>query len=101
MPVTQPDDMPRAFTQAFNSGDIDALMALYEPETVLVPGPGQTVTGLAAAREALQGFLGLKGTINLELKRVLATGDIALLSSAWTLNGTGPDGLKRRVLPGG
>jgi uncharacterized protein (TIGR02246 family) len=92
MPATQPEDMPRVFSQAFNAGDLDALMALYEPDAVLVSQPGHTVAGVSAAHEALQVFLGLHGTIDLVLERVLASGDIALISCTWTLNGTGHDG---------
>ena len=92
MPATQPDDMPAAFEQAFNTGDINKLLALYESDAVLVPQPGQVVHGLAAIGEALQGFLALKLPIRLERKRVLTMGDLALVSSSWKLSGTGPDG---------
>ena len=92
MPAKHPDDMPATFEQAFNTGDIDQVLALYESDAVLVPEPGQVVHGLAAIREALQGFLALKLPIRLERKRVLVMGDIALVSSSWTLKGVGPDG---------
>ena len=59
---------------------------------VLVPQPGQVVHGTAAIREALLGFLALKLPIRLERKRVLEKGDMALVSSTWSLSGTGPDG---------
>src|ERR1043165_1949896 len=86
MPATQPDDMPAAFEQAFNTGDIDQIVALYEPDAVLVPQPGQVVRGLSAIREALQGFLALKLPIHLEGKRVLVLDEIALVSSTWKMS---------------
>jgi uncharacterized protein (TIGR02246 family) len=92
MPATTPDDMPRAFESAFNTGDIDQVMQLYESECVLVPAPGQTVSGAAAIREALLGFLAVKGQIKLQFRRVLVSGDLALVNSHWDLNGTGADG---------
>jgi uncharacterized protein (TIGR02246 family) len=92
MAATRPEEMPQAFSDAFNSGDVDAVMALYEPDAVLVPEPGRTVAGSAAIREALQGFLALKGRIELRLKRAISAGDTALVSSSWSLAGTGPDG---------
>jgi uncharacterized protein (TIGR02246 family) len=92
MPTTQPDDMPATFEQAFNTGDINQVLALYETDAVFVPQPGQVVHGLAPIREALHGFLALKLPIRLERKRVLVMGDIALVSSSWKLSGTGPDG---------
>jgi uncharacterized protein (TIGR02246 family) len=84
--------MPAAFEQAFNTGDIDQVLALYEGDAVLVPQPGQVVEGLPAIGEALQGFLALKLPIRLERKRVLVMGEVALVSSSWKLSGTGPDG---------
>jgi uncharacterized protein (TIGR02246 family) len=92
MRATQPNDMPATFEAAFNTGDIDQVMQLYEADAVLVPQPGQVVNGTPAIREALLGFLALKLPINLERKRVLALGDLALVSSTWKLSGTGPDG---------
>jgi hypothetical protein len=31
MPATTPEEIHRLFEDAFNAGDIDGLMALYEP----------------------------------------------------------------------
>jgi uncharacterized protein (TIGR02246 family) len=92
MSVHQPQDLHHAFTQAFNVGDIDAIMSLYESEAVLVPEPGQTVAGADAVRAALSGFLALKGTMTIETRRVVTAGDLALLHGHWTLKGTAPDG---------
>jgi uncharacterized protein (TIGR02246 family) len=84
--------MASTFESAFNTGDIEQVMALYEPDAVLIPEPGQVVHGVAAAREVLTGFLALKLPIHLEVKRVLSAGDLALVSSSWSLKGRGPDG---------
>lgn len=92
MAVRRPEDMHRAFTDAFNAGDPDALMALYEANAALVPAPGQTVTGTAAIREALGSFLALNGKMQIETKAIVHAGDLALLHGSWTLAGTGADG---------
>lgn len=85
-------DLDRLFEQALNAGDIDALVALYEPNAALMPAPGKVVVGAAAIREALAGFLAAKPTITTSGKLVAQTGDIALLANRWTLAMTGPDG---------
>jgi ketosteroid isomerase-like protein len=36
--------------EAINRGDLEATLALYEPEAVLVVRPGQVATGTAALR---------------------------------------------------
>jgi len=92
MPASKPEDMPRTFVSAFNSGDIDQLMELYEPDALLVPEPGQVASGVLAIRGALNAFLALNGKIEIVTKRVLHSGDLALLSTTYTIDGSGPDG---------
>ena len=92
MPARKPEEVHRLFSEAFNAGDIKAILSLYEPGAVLVPQPGQLVQGHAAIREALNGFLAIKPRFNLKFGKALESNDIALLISKWTLNGTGPDG---------
>ena len=53
--------MVPTFEAAFNSGDIEQIMALYEPDSVVVPQPSQTVAGTAAVRGALPGYLAVRG----------------------------------------
>jgi uncharacterized protein (TIGR02246 family) len=92
MPATTPEQIHRLFEDAFNAGDIDGLMMLYEPDSVLVPQPGSVVQGSEQVRAALEGYLALAGRITLDTKLVLTVGDLAYLSNTWSLSGTGPDG---------
>ena len=80
-----PEDVQPEFLKAFNAGDIDALMALYEPDAAFVPEPGQLVTGIASVREALNGFLALKGTLEHKNQVVIPAEDLALLHGEWVL----------------
>ena len=86
------EQMHQLFTEAFNAGDIDALMELYESGASIEPEPGKLVEGKDAIREVLNGFLALKGKINLETKKAVQTGDLGLLHGQWSLAGTDPDG---------
>ena len=92
MPARRPEEVDHLFSEGLNSGNIDALVALYEPEAVLMPQPGQVVTGTGAIREALAAFIATKPTMTLEAKTLAQTRDIALTSARWELSGTGPDG---------
>lgn len=92
MSVQQPEDIHHAFTEAFNAGDLDALMSLYEPSASLAPAPGKVVTGTEAIRNALTGFLAVHGKMTIVTQRVVPAGDVALLHGTWTLVGTGADG---------
>ncbi len=92
MPARTPEGTHQAFAEAFNAGDMDSLLALYQSDAVLIPQPGQLVTGLQGIRQALSGFLAAKPRISVETRKVLRAGEVALLYSRWTLKGTGPDG---------
>lgn len=83
-------ELAREFT---NSGDVDALVGLYEPDATLAPQPGEAVIGTGAIREALRASsaLNLKFT-KLETAKAFRADDVALLSSEWVLTGVGPDG---------
>jgi uncharacterized protein (TIGR02246 family) len=93
MAAREPEEAHRLWGERFRAGDLEGLMALYEPNATLVPQPGQAASGAAAIREALGGFLGLKATFDwVDTKPAIRSGDLALLHSRWTLSGTGPDG---------
>jgi ketosteroid isomerase-like protein len=76
------------FEACFNTGDLDGLLALYEPEAVLNAQPGAPVRGLPAIREALQGFLALGGKIQIKtLSAYEGPGGIGLTHGEWSLEG--------------
>jgi uncharacterized protein (TIGR02246 family) len=93
MPAKTPEQLHSMFAEAYNAGDLERLVDLYDKDAVLVPSPGTEARGIDAIRAALGGFLGVKGTMTLDTRWSLVEGDTALLSGAWTLTGaTGPDG---------
>jgi uncharacterized protein (TIGR02246 family) len=92
MTARTPEDLDRQFAEALNSGNLDALVALYEPQAALTPMPGKLVTGSAAIRESLAGFLAGKPRITLTPRLVAQSGDVAVVSAKWELAMTGPDG---------
>ncbi len=92
MPANTPEEVHQLFAKHFSAGDLEALLALYEPGATLVPQPGPPVIGLAAIREVMNGFLALKPQFDLRLKKAFQANDIALLFSTWTLKGTDPSG---------
>jgi ketosteroid isomerase-like protein len=93
MAATEPEQMHGMFEQAFNAGDLEALMALYESHAALIPQPGAVVEGTAAVRDALRWFLDRRGRITLDTKLVVRVGDLAFLTNRGSLTGgTMPDG---------
>ncbi|HMF14129.1 MAG TPA: nuclear transport factor 2 family protein [Gemmataceae bacterium] len=85
-------DIDPAFEKAFNASDLDALLRLYDDQSVLVAEPGKPVQGLAAIKQALIGFLALKLPIKLDVRRVYENGDLGMCVADWSIVGKGPDG---------
>src|ERR671916_138984 len=75
-----------------NSGDLEGLMPLYESEAAFATQPGSLTHGAPGVRDALTGFISMKGKLDLEVTRVLEVGDLALVVGVWSFDGTGPDG---------
>jgi uncharacterized protein (TIGR02246 family) len=92
MAARTPEDLDRLFAGAMNAGNLDALVALYEPHASLTPAPGKVVVGTDAIRESLGGFLSGNPKMTLTPRVVSRSGDLALLTSKWELTMTGPDG---------
>src|SRR5437867_11094117 len=92
MNARTPDELDTLFAKALNAGDLDGLMALYEPQAAVMPSPGNVVVGAAAIREALAGFVAGKPSMKLTARTLAQTGDLALVSAEWQLAMTGPDG---------
>ena len=78
--------------EAMEAGRLDEVVDLYEANASLVVEPGKTVSGSAAIREAMAGFIALKPTLTSEHHLTVAADDLALVSTNWSLEGTGPDG---------
>ncbi len=92
MSAQTPEDIDRLFAEALNAGKLDALVALYEPQATLAPMLDKLVTGTAAIREALAGFLAGKPRMSLTPRLVAQAGELAVVSAKWELSMTGTDG---------
>lgn len=92
MAARSPEEIDRVFERELNAANLEGLLALYEPTATFTVEPGKVVAGTAAIKEALAGFLALKPRIALSSRVLGNAGDVALVSSKWTLKGTAPDG---------
>ena len=88
----KPEDAHRLFVEAFNAGDLDAVVALYEPDAITFNKESQPVQGQAKIREAIGGFLAVKPHITLTTRDVLRSGELAMLRSNWEMTFAGADG---------
>src|SRR5207244_9558418 len=89
MSATAPEQAHELFVEYFNAANLDALVSLYEPNATLVPFPGEPVSGHAAIREALGGFLGLKCRMELKIDKIFRDDDVDLIFYGMRLRGIG------------
>ncbi len=87
-----PEQVLKSVVDGINTGNLDALMTLYEPDAGFAAQPGSLAAGLPGVREGLAGFVAMKGTLDLKVTRVLEAGGLALVVGVWSFTGTGPDG---------
>jgi uncharacterized protein (TIGR02246 family) len=87
-----PDELDAEWAEAFNAGDGEKLLGLYEAGAAFVLPGGDVVEGVDNIASAVGGFFALKPRIDLQTRRVIRTGEIALVYSSWTVTGTAPDG---------
>jgi uncharacterized protein (TIGR02246 family) len=87
-----PEQVLEAVVEGINTGNYDMLMSLYESDAAFATEPGLLAPGLGGIREALGGFVAMKGKLDLEVTRVLEVGDLALVVGKWLFAGTGPGG---------
>lgn len=80
-----PVDVHRAVEDAFNAGDVDGLLALYEPDARLVRDDGTVAAGLDEIRAVWADLIALGGRVRLVTRYAVESADIALLSNEWTL----------------
>ncbi|MCP9446029.1 MAG: DUF4440 domain-containing protein [Nitrospira sp.] len=92
MPANTPRSLHAFFAAAFNSGDLDALVALYEPGAALATPEGLTQTGATQLRTSLQALIGMKGKMAIDTVYVIEADGIALLRGSWSLESSAPDG---------
>lgn len=78
------------FVEAFNSGGIERIMALYEPGAVLVAEPGRAVNGREAIREEYAKLLEGDPRMTVETLGVYQAEDgIALMHGRWSMTSAG------------
>jgi uncharacterized protein (TIGR02246 family) len=87
-----PEQVLNLVVEGINTGNLDSLMKLYETDACFASQPGQLAKSPETIRQSLSSFIDLNGKLDLKVKRVLQTSDLALVISEWSVSGTGPDG---------
>jgi len=89
---TKPEGVIPSLLKRFNSGKIEAMMALYAPEAVFVANDGRTITDRAEFTAILKHDIKLGLPLKANVRHVFVGGDTAQIVVDWSIDGTGPDG---------
>lgn len=81
-PARRPEDLSQFFVDRANAGDVEGLVALYEPDAVLAMPTGDAARGKQAIRAAFQQMLAGRPVFTADPRRpALRNGELAL---TWT-----------------
>ncbi len=86
MPATSPEQLSQLFSQAVGQGDLEAVMALYEPGAVFHTQSGELRSGTDAIRQQMAPFADMKPDFKINVDKVVSTGDIALMYNTWSMS---------------
>jgi uncharacterized protein (TIGR02246 family) len=85
MPAYSPAEIHTLFLHAFNLGDVEALIALYEPNAVLLVN-SKEVIGRESIRQEFERFLARRGRMTLETRGVVESAQgLAVLHGGWMI----------------
>jgi ketosteroid isomerase-like protein len=85
----QPEDVHARLADAYNTGDVNIVMAMYDLNGVLVPEPGKAISGQAQFEDAIKGILSIIGKMEIKTIYCLVAGDLALGRSEWSISENG------------
>jgi uncharacterized protein (TIGR02246 family) len=93
MTASSPHHLMSLFAERAAAGDVDGLLALYEPAAVFEPQLGTVLRGPDQIRAALTEFAALRPVIEYTgtTDCVIVDG-VALVANHWTVTGHLPDG---------
>ena len=81
-PAKEPNDLEKFFVERANAGDVEGLVALYEPNAIVAYDDGRVATGHSQIREFFVRFLTNRPQLDPSLQAsALCSGDLALTSS--------------------
>ena len=76
----KPEEWPQVFVQHVNAGDLDAVMALYEPDAHFISPSGETLVGRDAIRKVVGHLIDAKTRYRgSRVIKAVTVGDIAQL----------------------
>src|SRR5215510_7290001 len=78
-------DAHSTLAAAYNTGDLNTVLSMYDINGIIVAEPGKPVSGKEKFEAAVKGILSIKGKMEIKTVYCLETGDIAVGRSEWSI----------------
>jgi len=82
---TRAQDAHATLAAAFNTGDVNTVLSMYDFNGIIVPEPGKAVSGREEFEEAIKAILSIKGKMEIRTVYCLQTGNLAVGRSEWNI----------------
>jgi ketosteroid isomerase-like protein len=94
MKANTPAELQSLLLENINTGDLDAIVACYEPEAVFVlpKDQGGEARGREAIGQAYTQFLAAKPKLTVNATVTVEAGGVAAILGEWALEGISPEG---------
>jgi uncharacterized protein (TIGR02246 family) len=85
--MKRPEDIHPALASAYNAGDLEALLALYDPKAAFVVRPGEVTTTPAELRAAMEPMVHRRARLTVQPESFVRSDDVVLVLGTFTLAG--------------
>ena len=82
-------DVHKSLAAAYNTGDLDTVLSMYDVNGIFVPEPGRPVSGNEQFQAAVKSILSIKGKMEINTVYCLEAGDVAIGRSEWSIRDEG------------
>lgn len=82
---TRAEDAHKSLAAAFNTGDVQTVLDMYDFNGIIVPEPNKAVSGRAEFEEAIKAILAIKGKMEIKTVYCLETNGLAVGRSEWNI----------------
>jgi ketosteroid isomerase-like protein len=82
---TRAEDAHKTLAAAFNTGDVQTVLNMYDFNGIIVPEPDKPVSGRAKFEEAIKAILSIKGKMEIKTIYCLETNGLAVGRSEWNI----------------
>lgn len=79
------EDAHATLAAAFNTGDVETVMSMYDVTGTIVPEPGRPVSGKDGFAEAIKNILSIKGKMEIKTVYCMQAGNVAVGRSEWSI----------------